>query len=120
MKRIIISGGRDFNNSKLFEDSVNGVLWMLGQDKYTIITGACPTGADHYGSTFAKYHNFDLEEYPADWKTHGAAGGPIRNKTMSDHADVLVAFYALSGSKGTKSMIDLAIKAGLEVHIFRY
>lgn len=38
---------------------------------------------------------------------------------MAQLADVLVAFWD-GKSRGTRNMIDEALRSGLEVHVFRY
>ena len=77
------------------------------------------SGADSLGEKFAADHNLQCELYPADWDKHGKAAGPIRNAEMAEVADALIAFWD-GQSRGTKSMIDLARKKGLQVAIVRY
>ena len=52
--------------------------------------------------------------FPADWKKHGRAAGPIRNKQMLTEGkpDVVVAF---PGGRGTANMVQQAQKAGVPV-----
>lgn len=52
--------------------------------------------------------------FPADWKTHGKAAGPIRNQQMLDEGkpDLVVAF---PGGRGTADMVRRAKKAGVKV-----
>jgi N-acetylmuramoyl-L-alanine amidase CwlA len=56
--------------------------------------------------------------FPADWKKHGKAAGYIRNKQMLEEGkpDLVLAFWDRK-SKGTASMIKLAIDAGVSVKI---
>jgi len=57
--------------------------------------------------------------YPADWNRHGRAAGPIRNEKMAEVSDALIAF--LDGkSRGTRSMIEIARRKGLQVAVVRY
>lgn len=56
--------------------------------------------------------------WKADWNAHGKAAGPIRNAAMVKGADVLIAFWD-GASQGTRSAIYEALKAGLEVHVYR-
>lgn len=53
-------------------------------------------------------------EYPADWKTHGRAAGPIRNQQMLDEGkpDVVIAF---PGGRGTADMKQRARDSHIEV-----
>ena len=84
-----------------------------------IIVSGHASGADSLGEKFAADHNLQCELYPADWDKHGKAAGPIRNAEMAEVADALIAFWD-GQSRGTKLMIDLARKKGLQVAIVRY
>jgi hypothetical protein len=59
--------------------------------------------------------------YPADWRTHGKAAGPIRNAQMIDvlseskNNEVWAYHTDLSKSKGTKNTIKLAKKKKLKI-----
>ena len=57
--------------------------------------------------------------YPADWERHGRAAGPIRNEEMAEVSDALIAFWD-GKSRGTKSMIEIAMRKGLQVAVVRY
>jgi hypothetical protein len=57
--------------------------------------------------------------FPADWKTHGKAAGPIRNRQMAKNAEALIALWD-GNSRGTKNMIETATKLGLKVYVKRY
>lgn len=59
-----------------------------------------------------------LKLYPADWKKYGSSAGYIRNDEMAKYADCLIAFWD-GKSKGTKHMIDLAVKRKIKVKLFR-
>lgn len=58
--------------------------------------------------------------FPAKWDTYGKAAGMIRNKEMADYAikdsekAILFAFWD-GESRGTKGMIDIAKRCGMEV-----
>ena len=129
--RIIIAGGRDFDDYYLLEDNL--MEWILdtylynhhSEDKCVIefISGKTK-GADTLGESFAKKFNYHIAKFPADWDKYGKAAGPIRNEQMAKYAaeadkGVLFAFWD-GKSRGTKSMIDLAKQYGLEVHVVNY
>lgn len=84
-----------------------------------IIISGHTSGADSLGEKFATDHNLQCELYPADWKRHGKAAGPIRNAEMAKVADALIAFWD-GQSHGTKSMIELAKRKGLQVAVIRF
>ncbi len=80
--------------------------------RVVIISGHA-IGADTLGERFATENNLDCELYPADWKSHGRAAGPIRNKKMAEVVDALIAFWN-GESKGSVKMIKLAKEHGLK------
>lgn len=57
-----------------------------------------------------------MKRFPADWKSHGRAAGPIRNEPMAEYADGVALF---PGGRGTASMKREAAKRGLRVFVFR-
>lgn len=81
----------------------------------TIIEGGA-TGADSAAADFAICNYCQIKEYKADWKKHGKAAGPIRNKQMIQDGkpDLVVAF---PGGEGTKNMIEQAQAANIAVMI---
>lgn len=84
-----------------------------------IIISGHASGADSLGEKFAADHNLQCELFPADWEHHGKAAGPIRNAEMAEVTDALIAFWD-GQSRGTKSMIDLAKRKGLQVAVVRF
>jgi len=80
-----------------------------------IVSGAA-RGIDQLGEEWAEAQGLPVKRFPANWKEHHRAAGPIRNREMAKYADALVAIWD-GQSKGTKSMIGLAEKAGIEIHV---
>jgi hypothetical protein len=88
-----------------------------------VIVHGAATGADNLAADFVKSHrgshtlfgNISERAYPADWKTHGRAAGPIRNRLMltSESPHVIIAF---KGGNGTADMIQQGKKAGVPVY----
>lgn len=115
MRKVIVAGGRDFSDRVMLKY----VLHRLLAERDIIISGGAKTGADAIGESYAKHFGYDVIVYPADWDTHKKAAGPIRNGQMATISHVLVAFWD-GQSKGTKNMIDTALRSGLEVHVYRY
>lgn len=77
-------------------------------------------GADRLGGEMAKGLGLRVIPVPAEWKRYGRGAGPIRNKKMLFMGiDLVLAFHAdISRSKGTKHMILIAKKAGIDVEVF--
>lgn len=118
--RIIIAGGRDFNDYDrlcAFMDQYcldSG----FGPDNTDFISGAA-RGADRLGELWATSRGYKVVLFPAQWDIHGKAAGYIRNKAMADEATHLVAFWNKS-SKETGHMILIANAAELKVHVEEY
>lgn len=93
-------------------------------DKIRIVSGVA-RGADRLGEQYAKIAGYEVSRFPADWDGLGKRAGYVRNAEMAKYAmadgnyGVLIAFWD-GKSKGTKHMIDLAEKNGLEVHIVSF
>ena len=120
--RLIVAGGRDFNNYILLSETLDSVLKRYTDSETIIVTGCC-RGADALGERYAKEHGIPVKRFPADWLQYGKAAGPIRNRDMAEYASegegVLVAFWD-GKSRGTASMIRLAEKYGLLIKTITY
>jgi hypothetical protein len=110
--RVLVCGGRDFDNEAWIYDALNKVYAKYG-DNLEIITGACPEGADNIAEKWAKEMQVDYRGLPAKWTKQGRSAGPIRNKRMRDttQPDACIAF---PGGNGTKGMIALMREIGIE------
>ena len=126
--RIIVAGYREFNDYTFVKSKIHELLFRLideyeGLEKSDIrfISGTC-RGVDKLGERYANEYGYKLSEFPANWKLYHNSAGYERNKQMADFAvqdgsiGILLAFTC-DKSKGTKLMIDLAKKNGLEVNI---
>ena len=115
---VIICGPRNFPSTQEQLDWMLHILKEIGKEYYnykycTIITGGAD-GVDKYGKIFAEHNHLSHKEFPADWEKFGKKAGPIRNEQMAENAQICIAFF--NGSKGTKNMIQTAIKKNLLVH----
>ena len=117
--KVIIAGGRHFNDYELLKDKCNYYLSNKFQTHHVIIVSGHAPGADSLGEKYAAEYKLQCELHPADWEQHGKAAGPIRNAEMAEVSDALIAFWD-GQSRGTKSMIDLAKRKGLQVAVVRY
>ena len=142
--RIIIAGGRDFNNYNLLEKSCLSIIKQLNKEEYNtnnikIISGRAK-GADQLGEEFGKAHKFNIEYFPADWNNleaepclvrtnqygeYNVVAGMNRNRERAKYTSedpeigILIAFWDKK-SKGTKNMIKLAKEYGLKVFVVNY
>lgn len=109
--KVLVCGGRDFNNY----DVVSKALYRIHEGTpITLLIEGGAHGADHCAYLWARTAQVQCEKFPADWRSHGKAAGPIRNQRMIDEAkpDLVVAF---PGGRGTADMVRRAETAGVEV-----
>lgn len=118
LNKIIIAGGRDFNNYALLKGYVDKFLSTYPSDSIEIVSGNA-RGADKLGERYAKEHNLPVKLFPANWDKYGKRAGYLRNQEMADYANMLIAFWDRK-SKGTNHMINIAKKAGLIVKVVYY
>lgn len=112
--KIIIAGGRDFNNYYILEKVLNSFKGFIDE----VISGDA-RGADELGARWATYNNIHINHFPADWDYYGHAAGFIRNIEMADNADALIAFWD-SKSKGTEHMIKTMQLKKKPYRVFNY
>ena len=103
--RIIIAGGRDFDDYSLLQSKCLPIIETQMVNYEVIIMSGHAKGADLLGERFAEEHGLKLEVYLADWKAHYRSAGFRRNEQMGDIANGLIAFWN-GESHGTKHMID--------------
>lgn len=80
-----------------------------------VVSGTCK-GVDQLGEEWAERKGIPVKKFPADWSKHGRRAGPLRNREMAKYADALIAIWD-GKSRGTRSMIDEALREGLEVYV---
>lgn len=110
-KRVLVCGGRDFNDQRLLTQTLD--IYHVHVGIKTIIHGAA-RGADTLAAWWGSGRKVGLEPYPADWAKHGRSAGPKRNEQMlrDGKPDVCIAF---PGGRGTADMVRRCRAAGIEV-----
>jgi predicted Rossmann fold nucleotide-binding protein DprA/Smf involved in DNA uptake len=114
--KTIIAGTRTFNDYELLKTKLTE--FRLTHDITEVVSGGA-SGADRLGEKYSTEYNINLKIYPANWKKHGNAAGPIRNRQMAEYADQLIVFWDGS-SKGTNNMIDIMVKQKKPVYMVLY
>lgn len=122
--RLIIAGGRDFDDYDLLRKNCDFLLSKRVEAGYTItVISGKARGADSMGERYARVKGYTIIEMPADWNTHGKSAGYKRNSAMADCAKLTegacIAFHD-GTSKGTQHMIDLCQTKGLSFRIVKY
>lgn len=115
--KVIIAGGREFNDSRIFVDALQTCPFF---EEITEVVSGGARGVDRYGEDFSRvYLQKEPKIFKADWDQYDNSAGPIRNREMANYADALLAIWD-GKSKGTKDMIEVARKQGLQVSIYKY
>jgi hypothetical protein len=115
--RTIIAGSRE---GFTYDDIHTKMEQVLLGDRFPVTCVFCggARGVDTFGADYAKVMGIPVEYHIASWEIYGKRAGFMRNEFMAANADALIAFWD-GKSKGTKHMIDTAMKYGLWIKIFR-
>lgn len=128
--RILVTGSQLWSDRSLIFEELDWIFetYFLpsGDDKFVLVHGACPNGADAFADEWGRLrksvlpHLIDIERHPADWKGPRKRGaGYARNAEMVKlGADRCLAFIH-NESNGASHCAGLAEKAGIETTIFR-
>ena len=114
--RVIIAGGRDFNDFRLLSETC---MHMLKNKTNVEVVSGTANGADKLGEQFARFMGYPIKTFIPNWDELGKTAGIIRNVNMAEYADALIAFWDKS-SKGTENMINEANKRNLKVKVVYY
>lgn len=115
---LVVCGGRDYNDvPELFR-----ALDVFHEKKpiALIVEGASDDvtgpykGADYWARQWAIARGIPRTSVHADWRLHGKAAGPIRNRQMLERYEPKCVF-AFPGGRGTDSMKQIARKAKVKV-----
>lgn len=121
--RILVTGCRRWDDVGAVRHVLLQTWSRLGPNvpasEVTIVTGACPTGADAIAEKWAHMVGAKIEQHPANWGESGAAAGPMRNELMVNAgADICVAFWTGSTKgSGTHDCFTRAARAGIPIFI---
>lgn len=106
MTKLAIVGCRTFEDYSFIKIHVDAFINDNDLKDIEIVSGGA-SGVDTLAKLYAQKNNLPYKEFAADWKTHGRAAGPIRNKLIVEYSDYIIAFWDYV-SKGTKSTINIS------------
>ena len=109
---VLVTGGRDFTDSKLVQRTLNYLHKGFGFS--TLVHGAA-SGADTLCGEWAESKGIPVLDKPADWKKHGRGAGPIRNSEMLEECPDIRLLIVFPGGKGTADMVRKAEAAGIVI-----
>ncbi|ACU71910.1 conserved hypothetical protein [Catenulispora acidiphila DSM 44928] len=114
--RTLVTGLRSWIDRTRIVDELDQLVEEAGVTdpaSVTLMSGACPSGADRLAEQHALARGWVVERHPARWSEHGRAAGFIRNQQMVDRgADVCVVFCR-NGSASASHTGHAAERAGI-------
>lgn len=111
VKKVAIVGSRGYFDLGSVRDYVNSL-----PDGTVVISGGA-RGVDRAAEDAALLRGLEVKSFKPDWKRYGKAAGFIRNKTIVDSADLVVAFWD-GKSRGTRNSIERAKSTNTMLTIF--
>lgn len=128
MKVLIVTGDRHATEQKWRHVVNDALIGECFTTEPAIILHGAATGIDTLAAEVAASYGDVPIPFPAQWDTFGTPAGPIRNEAMLRVACILqtyghtvkvLAFHDfLPKSKGTKHMVGIARKEGIDVTLF--
>ena len=104
--KLVIAGSRSGSLSPSDLQFLDAIHAQHGV--HEVVSGGAP-GIDAAGEAWAASRSIPVVRFPADWRKHGRAAGPIRNRIMAQYATAVAVF---PGGAGTHSMRREARRAG--------
>lgn len=80
MFKVIIAGGRDFENYSMLKEKCDIIL--KNKTNIEIVSGNAK-GADKLGELYAKEKGYRISSYPASGDLYGKRAGYVRNEEMA-------------------------------------
>jgi len=114
--KVIIAGGRDYVFTERDAADLDRLHAIIG---ITEVVEGEQRGADLAGKAWAQERGLSVKPFPADWKLHGKAAGPIRNEQMAQYVGRAGAVVLFSGGAGTENMYKAAKRHGLQIFDWR-
>jgi hypothetical protein len=117
--RVLVTGSRDWADEQLVRRELARCWSEYG--RIVVVHGACPTGADAQAAQWvadmvaADVCGVTEEPHPADWRTHGKAAGPIRNKQLIGAGAAVCLAFIRNASAGASHTAGLADAAGIDI-----
>jgi hypothetical protein len=108
--KVVVAGSRYIEDYGLVSRAISAsgfkptLIIEGGQRRYDTTRRQIVGGVDWLARQWAEAHNIECRTIEADWRTHGRAAGPIRNKKQAAEGDALVAIPE-GRSRGTRDMI---------------
>ena len=108
--RLLVTGSRTWTDEMTIRNTMTDLNQRVSTPlpAFTLVTGACPDGADAMALEIAKELNWDVDSYPADWDTYGRTAGFRRNIEMVESHIALCYAFVMDESSGTTHCLHAA------------
>ncbi len=116
MKKIGIVGSRRRNAAHDL-DAVVKAFFQIYELGDSIVSGGCPKGGDRFAEIIASVEEVPITIHKADWKL-GRHAGFLRNTTIAEESDVLIACVADDRKGGTEDTINKFQRLGKSQHLY--
>jgi hypothetical protein len=100
--KVAVIGSRSFNDYERLSE-------VLSLFPVSVVVSGGADGADTMGERYADENNLKKDIYLAQWDLFGKKAGFLRNTTIVENCDMVIAFWD-SKSKGTRDSIGKANK----------
>jgi len=110
--RLVVAGSRSGSLSPADIACLDDIHNKHGVSE--VVSGGA-SGIDAAGEAWAASRGIPVTYFPANWRKHGRAAGPIRNRSMAMYADAVALF---PGGRGTQSMRQQAALHGCRLFDF--
>lgn len=108
--KILVCGGRRYNEKNFMWDWLD---LLANSNTISHVINGQQRGADMLAHEWALDRGIQPVAVPANWRAHGTAAGPIRNRAMAAlEPNICIAF---PGGNGTASMVAIARAARIQV-----
>lgn len=112
--KIAVVGSRDISLS--FERFYELLGDLLPDEATAVISGGA-RGVDSLAAQFAKMRGLPLEEFLPDYKLFGKIAPLVRNRSIVDSADFVVALWD-GKSRGTLNTIDYTLESNKPLLVY--
>ena len=106
MLKLAVVGSREFNDYTLLTLFLDA--YKAKTPELILVSGGA-VGADELAERYAKENNLQMIVFKPDWKKYGKTAGFLRNLTIVEEADEVIAFWD-GESRGTLDSINKAKK----------
>ncbi len=112
--KIAVVGSRDISISLQRFNELLGDL--LPEETSAVVSGGA-RGVDRLAAEFARSRNLPVEEHLPDYTLFGRIAPLVRNRTIVDNADFVVALWDGS-SRGTLNTIDYTLEKNKPLAVY--